>query len=113
MQTLSPSLPLYGDGERHEQFVEEDLPLVYIQDKCLGTYVHGILDNPAVIDYVVSPLAKRASEAPVMTAGEFKDRQYDLLAEHVRRYVDIDKIYEILAPPSPKGGGLRIRAVGN
>ncbi|MBO4664943.1 MAG: cobyric acid synthase [Bacteroidaceae bacterium] len=96
MQTLSPALPLYGDGERHEQFAEEELPLVYIQDKCLGTYVHGILDNPAVIDYVVSPLAKRASEAPVMTAEEFKDRQYDQLAEHVRRYVDINKIYEII-----------------
>ncbi|MBP5479628.1 MAG: cobyric acid synthase [Bacteroidaceae bacterium] len=100
-RTRKSTLTLNGEGERHEQFAEEELPLVYIQDKCLGTYVHGILDNPAVIDYLVTPLAERACEAPVMTAEEFKDRQYDLLAEHVRRYVDIDKIYEILAPRSP------------
>jgi len=74
------------------------IPLIYIQENCMGTYVHGVLDNPAVIDYVVGPYAKRASEVPVMSAEEFKDKQYDLLAEHVRKYVDIEKLYEILAP---------------
>jgi len=81
------------------------IPLIYIQENCMGTYVHGVLDNPAVIDYVVGPYAKRASEVPVMSAEEFKDKQYDLLAEHVRKYVDIEKLYEImgLAPLRPAG----------
>ena len=26
----------------------------------------------------------------------YKERQYDLLADHVRQYVDINRIYEIL-----------------
>ncbi|MDO4993602.1 MAG: hypothetical protein Q4E32_01215, partial [Bacteroidales bacterium] len=28
--------------------------------------------------------------------ASFKEQQYDLLADHVRRHVDIDRIYQII-----------------
>lgn len=70
----------------------------------IGTYVHGLFDNPAVIDYVLH--SYRPSAPKYIDASDFKDQQYDLLAEHVRRYVDIEAIYKSLSPrPLHRGEG--------
>lgn len=63
-------------------------------DNCIGTYIHGFLDNPAVINYILRDIIKTNIEQ--MDADDFKNHQYDLLADHVRKYVDINKVYEIL-----------------
>lgn len=60
----------------------------------LGTYIHGILDNQPVIDYILHD--STASTQPVMSMAEFKDQQYDLLASHVRKYIDMERLYDIL-----------------
>ncbi len=80
-----------------ETQLDATLPKVVIEEHCLGTYVHGILDNDAFIDFLLRPFANRTEEkCNVETYEEFKERQYDLLADHVREYVDINKIYEII-----------------
>ena len=80
------------------------LPSVVREGPCMGTYIHGFLDNMAVIDYLLSPFADQAStgsQAVVQeSVEEFRNRQYDLLADHLRQYVDIDKLYAILTSPS-------------
>lgn len=68
---------------------------VVMQGNCIGTYVHGILDNPSVIDYILKDKAKEALH-PVLSIDDFKNKQYDMLAEHVRKYVDIEKLYKIM-----------------
>lgn len=68
---------------------------VVMQGNCIGTYVHGILDNPSVIDYILKDKAKEALH-PALSIDDFKNKQYDMLAEHVRKYVDIEKLYKIM-----------------
>ncbi len=63
---------------------------------CMGTYIHGFLDNQPVIDYILKPFALKADGGKNETAEEFKNRQYDLLAEHVRKHIDIDKLINIM-----------------
>ena len=65
---------------------------------CIGTYIHGFLDNAPVIDYLLSEKGTVNSEKldTALSYADFKEEQYDKLAAHVRQYVDIDKIYEIL-----------------
>lgn len=60
----------------------------------IGTYIHGFLDNPSVINYILKDKAKEVAEPE--SIEDFKNRQYDLLAEHVRKHVDIGKLYEIM-----------------
>ena len=67
------------------------------QGNCLGTYLHGFLDNRVVIDYLLQPFTTIRSATPQLTPEQFKDQQYDLLAQHVRQYVDIPKLYQILS----------------
>lgn len=58
---------------------------------CWGTYLHGILDNPAVIDLLIGDTAAEAADWEA-----FKQTQYDRLADHVRAHVDMERIYQIL-----------------
>ncbi len=70
----------------------------YIADaKCMGTYVHGLLDNKAFIDFLLAPHAGKITEgSKPFDHQAFKEEQYDKLADHVRRNVDLPMIYQIL-----------------
>ena len=69
-----------------------------VSDKCMGTYIHGILDNAAFVDKLLSPFADKIEHgAAAFDYQAFKEQQYDKLAAHVRQYVDIPRIYEILS----------------
>lgn len=70
-------------------------------DHCMGTYIHGILDNPQFIEYLLSTTKKYSDKTKTthtneMSMEDFKNQQYDKLAEHLRQYVDMNKLYEIL-----------------
>ena len=66
-------------------------------EKCFGTYIHGILDNPAFVERLLAPYAdKCAADAAPFDYQAFKQQQYDLLAAHVRDNVNVDLLYKIL-----------------
>lgn len=67
----------------------------FVDRTCMGTYVHGILDNPSVIDYLLEPFADKLKET-AFDYKAFKEEQYDKLATHVRKHVDLPLIYQIL-----------------
>lgn len=73
--------------------------------KCFGTYIHGILDNQEVIDYLLLPYTDKLSEQP-SDARAFKEEQYDKLAGHVRKHVDMELIYTILGDNELKLAGV-------
>lgn len=77
----------------------EDIDEVKVvqEGKCLGTYVHGILDNEVMIDFILKDKESATmKEEATMSIEEFKEKQYDMLAEHVRKHVDIEQLYKIL-----------------
>ena len=94
-------------GETHPVGYAKPSPLLRLDDgredgyivdgKCMGTYVHGILDNAPFVDFLLEPFKDKIAEGnrPFDYAA-FKEEQYDKLAAHVRRYVDMDRIYNIL-----------------
>ena len=66
-------------------------------DHCIGTYIHGFLDNAPVIEFLLKQQSTANSQMPIAKSyAAFKEEQYDKLAAHVRQYVDIDRLYEIL-----------------
>lgn len=67
----------------------------FVDRTCMGTYIHGILDNASFIDYLLEPFAARLEERP-FDYKAFKEEQYDKLAAHVRAHVNMPLIYEIL-----------------
>ena len=68
-----------------------------VDNKCMGTYVHGILDNASFVDFLLQPFAEKLSQTNASFDYQaFKEEQYDKLADHVRQHVDMQKIYQIL-----------------
>ena len=63
-------------------------------DHCIGTYIHGFLDNAPVIEYLLK--GKATVSTPMQSYRAFKEEQYDKLAAHIRQYVDIPRLYQIL-----------------
>ena len=66
------------------------------EQNCMGSYIHGLLDNPAVIEHILKPFNKAENKIQPLSADEFKQQQYDKLAAFVRQHLDINKIYEIM-----------------
>lgn len=67
-------------------------------ERCFGSYVHGIFDNAAVIDFILNPFLKnKKSGSGKLDPAAFRQRQYDLLADWLREYIDIPLIYKILS----------------
>ena len=68
-----------------------------VNDKCMGTYVHGILDNAAFVDVLLQPFSEKTRmKNRSFDYAAFKEEQYDKLAAHVRQHVDMERIYQIL-----------------
>ena len=82
-----------GNGAADE--IESD-KTVMTEGNCIGTYIHGFLDNAAVIEHILKPYTGKKESAPAESPEEFKNRQYDLLADHVRKYVDIKELINIM-----------------
>ena len=65
-----------------------------------GTYVHGIFDGDEVAGGIIRSLAAKKGVDPsklgAVSGAEYKEQQYDLLAETLRKSMDIEKIYRIL-----------------
>ncbi|MBO5548131.1 MAG: cobyric acid synthase [Prevotella sp.] len=81
-------------GYEIHQGVSDTKEAILQTDHCIGTYIHGFLDNAPVIEYLLKEKAIDAT--PVQSYADFKEEQYDKLAEHVRQYVDMERIYQIL-----------------
>jgi adenosylcobyric acid synthase len=64
-------------------------------ENCYGTYIHGILDNAEFVNLLLQPHIKSKSTCE-FDYFKFKEEQYDKLADHVRKHVDIELFYKIL-----------------
>ena len=69
----------------------------YAGPTCWGTYLHGILDNAAVIEHLLAPHTRQPAPAPRDFAA-FKSRQFDQLADLIRAHVDLPQVYAALQP---------------
>lgn len=64
-----------------------------------GSYLHGLFDRKEISDGIVRALCERKGEPfqeRPMSRIAYKESQYDLLADAVRRNMDIDLLYRIV-----------------
>ena len=67
-----------------------------VSPTCMGTYIHGILDNQPFIDFLLEPHIQKTKSLETFDYHKFKEQQYDKLAEHVRKHLNIPLVYDIL-----------------
>lgn len=70
----------------------------FVSSRCFGSYLHGLLDNTSVRDYIVTVVGKgAATDAPGLDYAAFKEAQYNLLASRLREHIDMELIYKIMS----------------
>lgn len=71
-----------------------------VRENVAGTYLHGLFDEPAVVDTLIDALLTARglpSSAPrVHDARAYREHQYDLLADTVRESLDMEAIYHVI-----------------
>lgn len=65
-------------------------------DRCMGSYIHGILDNDCVIRHILSQCGTALTDVTATDYAAWRDSQYDALAEALRRHLDMEAIYKIM-----------------
>ena len=80
--------------EIHQGVSDTDESILF-GEHCIGTYIHGFLDNPAVINRLLSDYVD-TDQVETLDPQAFKEEQYDKLAAHVRKHVDMERLYQIL-----------------
>ncbi len=85
-------------------FLSQQNPVAYLKNgvkdgfykssKAWGTYIHGIFDNAVVLKNVLEPFLNK--ELEIGNYKEFKNQEYDKLANFVRENLDMDQIYKAL-----------------
>ena len=76
----SLSLLQTSDGENEGYLLNET---------CWGTYMHGILDNQVVIDDLIGSISTKEPQS----YADFKNENFNKLADVLRDSLDVDKIY--------------------
>ena len=66
-----------------------------VGNRCMGTYIHGILDNDAFVDFLLEPYADRLV-VKELDYQAYKEEQYNKLADHVRKHLNIPLLYRIM-----------------
>jgi len=60
----------------------------------MGTYIHGMFDNPGIIKRWLETIGLGNIEVPKTHGPMGRNTEYDLLAEHFENYIDTKKILE-------------------
>ena len=76
-------------------------PAAVIENKNVyGSYIHGIFDAPGVSDAVLKALCSAGGVSfealGSFDPSEYKQRQYDLLADGIREGLDMDFVYRVI-----------------
>lgn len=92
--TVLPFLKL-SDG-RYDGAISEN-------GKVIGTYFHGVFNNREFTRKFVNELRIQKGLQPlnqkVQTDAERRESAYQLLADHVRKHIDIEKVYNLIDIP--------------
>ena len=77
-----------------------DMPVLIGNGTVYGSYVHGIFDAPDVADKILQAICDQRgidfSALGTFDMREYKEQQYDKLADAVRSGLNMELIYQIL-----------------
>ena len=90
----------YEGYEIHMGRSQEKTPPVLGSGNVFGSYIHGIFDAPGITDAILRAIcAGKGLDFEALEScdrTEYKQRQYDILADAVRHGLDMELVYRIL-----------------
>ena len=84
--------PLFTVVERNRCACKDADGCVSADNKMMGTYIHGLFENPAVTRLWLNSIGLTDIETSTLEGLEAKDREYDRLAEYFESHIDVEAI---------------------
>ncbi|MEJ2284535.1 MAG: cobyric acid synthase, partial [Desulfobacterales bacterium] len=93
---LSGGEPWFSVSERNRVACEDADGCVSPDKKIMGTYIHGLFENPAVTRFWLDHIGLSDVKTSTLEGLEAKDKEYDLLAEYFESHIDVNGIGKLL-----------------
>ena len=75
-------------------------PVIRCNGNIYGSYIHGIFDTEEMVNGILKGLAEKKGITLEKLGGKnlrsYKEEQYDLLADTLRKYLNMEEIYRIM-----------------
>jgi adenosylcobyric acid synthase len=94
--TRTAGVPLFKISGRNQSPCQDEDGCVSADSKVMGTYIHGLFDNPAILKFWLSHIGLNGIDVSRIGGIEARNRQYDLLAEHFQAHVDVEGIVKLV-----------------
>jgi adenosylcobyric acid synthase len=94
--TRTGASPLFDIMERNHKSSRDEEGCISGAAKAMGTYIHGLFDNPEILKCWLTHIGLPDADVSDVGGIEARNGQYDLLAEHFAKYVDVDRIVKLV-----------------
>jgi adenosylcobyric acid synthase len=84
--------PLFQVQARNGRPLADDDGCTTADRRAMGTYVHGMFDNPPITARWLDTLGVKGVRPPAIGGLAARDVEYERLADHLERHVDVDAI---------------------
>ena len=89
-------LSLFQVLERNSTPTSDEDGCVSTDSKSMGTYIHGLFDNPAITQFWLQHIGLNDFKISQLEGLEARNREYDLLAEHFEQHIDAQSIKKMV-----------------
>jgi adenosylcobyric acid synthase len=88
--------PMFQIVSRNRVDMRGDDGCVVNDFQVMGTYIHGIFDNPQITALWLNSIGLQNIRTSELEGIDARDKEYDLLAEYLERHIDTKSIREII-----------------
>jgi adenosylcobyric acid synthase len=93
--TRTDGKPLFEITDRDHRPCRDEDGCVSADSKLMGTYIHGLFDNPSILRSWLNHIGLDGIDVSEIGGIDARNRQYDLLAEHFQKHVDVERIMKL------------------
>lgn len=93
--------PLLHIMERNQRPCNDQEGCVSDDLRIIGTYIHGLFDNPTILKSWLNHIGLNGIDVSNIGSIEVHNRQYDLLADHFKKNIDVESIAKLFAKKRP------------
>ena len=93
----SAGTPLFSVTERNQIPCHDEDGCVSDDLKVMGTYIHGLFNNPAILKSWLNHIGLNDIDALSVGGIEVRNKEYNLLAEHFQKHIDVEGIMKLIA----------------
>lgn len=109
-QTIrSGGAPLFNITQRNNSACHDEDGCISDDSKIMGTYIHGWLDNPEILESWLNHIGIKDMVISAAGGIQFRDRQYELLAAHFEKYIDVESIVKLATGGEPRSENIGLK----